>query len=110
MKLYVDEGLAPFGRGDRAGRDAFLRQGLGYFRLLAHICDMVTLVRTTNTVRLSFLRALLADSGIASEVFDGNISVLEVGIGAFPRRLAVSTAQRLAAETVLRDAGEYYDD
>ena len=77
---------------------------------MAHIFGMVTLVRTTNTVRLSFLRALLADSGIPSEVFDGNISALEAGIGAFPRRLAVSTAQRLAAETVLRDAGEYYDD
>ena len=89
---------------------AFLQQGLGYFRLLAHICGMVTLVRTTNPVRLSFLRALLADSGIPSEVFDGNISALEAGIGAFPRRLAVSTAQRLAAETVLRDAEEYYDD
>ena len=93
-----------------AASPAFLPQGLGYFRLLAHICGMVTLVRTTNPVRLSFLRALLADSGIPSEVFDGNISALEAGIGAFPRRLAVSTAQRLAAETVLRDAGEYYDD
>lgn len=89
---------------------AFLRQGLGYFRLLAHICQMETLVRTTNPVRLSFLRALLADSGIPNEVFDGNISALEAGIGAFPRRLAVPTAQRLAAETVLRDAEEYYDD
>ena len=38
---------------------------------------MVTLVRTINAVRLSFLRALLADSGIRSEVFDGNISALE---------------------------------
>tara|TARA_X000000950_G_C13885722_1_gene648744 strand:+ start:637 stop:1032 length:396 start_codon:yes stop_codon:yes gene_type:complete len=99
-----------FGCGGDALSTAFLQQGLGYFRLLAHICGMVTLVRTTNSVRLSFLRALLADSGIPSEVFDGNISALEAGIGAFPRRLAVSTAQRLAAETVLRDAEEYYDD
>ena len=66
---------------------------------------MVTLIRTTNAVRLSFLQALLADS-----VFDGNISALEAGIGAFPRRLAVAPAQRLAAETILRDAEEYYDD
>ena len=44
---------------------------------------METLVRTTNTVRLSFLRALLADSGIRTEVFDGNISALEAGIGLF---------------------------
>ncbi|MEC9145531.1 MAG: DUF2007 domain-containing protein, partial [Pseudomonadota bacterium] len=71
---------------------------------------METLVRTTNTVRLSFLRALLADSGIQTEVFDGNISALEAGIGAFPRRLAVPTGQRLAAETILRDAREFYDD
>ncbi|MEC8539029.1 MAG: DUF2007 domain-containing protein [Pseudomonadota bacterium] len=71
---------------------------------------METLVRTTNTVRLSFLRALLADSGIQTEVFDGNISALEAGIGAFPSRLAVPTGQRLAAETILRDAREFYDD
>ncbi len=71
---------------------------------------MKTLVRTTNTVRLSFLRALLADSGIQTEVFDGNISALEAGIGAFPRRLVVPTGQRLAAETILRDAREFYDD
>ena len=71
---------------------------------------METLVRTTNTVRLSFLRALLADSGIQTEVFDGNISALEAGIGAFPRRLAVPMEQRFAAETILRDARELYDD
>ena len=44
---------------------------------------METLVRTTNTVRLSFLRALLADSGIQTEVFDGNISALEPVSGPF---------------------------
>lgn len=71
---------------------------------------MVTLVRTTNAVRLSFLQALLADAGIRTEVFDHNISALEAGIGAFPRRLAVSPAHRLAAETILRDAEEFYDD
>ena len=71
---------------------------------------MVTLVRTTNAVRLSFLQALLADSGIRTEVFDGNISALEAGIGAFTRRLAVSPAHRLAAETILRDAEEDYAD
>ena len=77
---------------------------------MAHICEMKTLVRTTNAVRLSFLQALLADSGIHTEVFDGNISALEAGIGVFPRRLAVLPAQKLAAETILRDAEEFYDD
>ena len=71
---------------------------------------MVTIVRTTNAVRLSFLLALLADSGIKVEVFDTNISALEAGIGAFPRRLVVAPEYRLAAETVLIDADEFFDD
>ena len=71
---------------------------------------MVTIVRTTNAVRLSFLQALLTDSGIKAEVFDTNISALEAGIGAFPRRLVVAPEYRLAAETVLIDADEFFDD
>ena len=71
---------------------------------------MVTILRTTNAVRLSFLQALLADSGIRAEVFDANISALEAGIGAFPRRLAVAPEYRFAAETVLSDANELFDD
>ena len=71
---------------------------------------MVTIVRTTNAVRLSFLQALLADSGIKVEVFDTNISALEAGIGVFPRRLVVAPEYRLAAETVLIDADEFFDD
>ena len=43
---------------------------------------MVTVLRTTNLVRLSFLRALLRDSAIEAQVFDANISALEAGIGA----------------------------
>ena len=88
----------------------FLRQVLANASFWRISCGMMTLVRTTNAVRLSFLQALLADAGIHTEVFDGNISALEAGIGAFPRRLAVSPAQQLAAETVLRDAEEFYDD
>ena len=71
---------------------------------------MVALLRTIEVFRLSYLRALLSDFGIYTKVFDENIAALEGGIGAFPRRLVVPPAQRLAAETVLRDAEEYYDD
>ena len=71
---------------------------------------MVTILRTTNAVRLSFLQALLADSGIKAKVFDANISALEAGIGVFPRRLVVAPEYRLAAETVLIDADEFFDD
>ena len=60
--------------------------------------------------RLSFLQALLNDAGIRNEVFDGNISALEAGIGAFPRRLMVDDSHHLAAKTLLQDANEFYDD
>lgn len=71
---------------------------------------MVTLLRTTNLVRLSFLQVLLLDSGVETRVFDSNISALEAGIGAFPRRLMVDEKRLLAAKSVLADAGELYDD
>ena len=71
---------------------------------------MVTLLRTTNLVRLSFLQVLLRDSAIEAQVFDANISALEAGIGAFPRRLMVDEGLLLAAKTILADAGELYDD
>ncbi|MGA0913500.1 MAG: DUF2007 domain-containing protein [Candidatus Puniceispirillaceae bacterium] len=71
---------------------------------------MEHLVSTTNGVRLSFLLALLADAGIEAVVFDANISALEAGIGAFPRRVMVPAERRLAAKTLLEDAGEFFDD
>ena len=71
---------------------------------------MEHLVSTTNSVRLSFLMAPLRDAGIEAHVFDANISALEAGIGAFPRRIMVSTKQLLTAKTLLEDANEFYDD
>jgi len=71
---------------------------------------MVTIIRTTNTVRLSFLQALLSDAGIHTEVFDGNISALEAGISAFPRRIVVDDTWEGAARRVLEQAEELYDD
>ena len=54
--------------------------------------------------------APLRDAGIEAHVFDANISALEAGIGAFPRRIMVSTKQLLTAKTLLEDANEFYDD
>ena len=54
--------------------------------------------------------ALLADAGIEAVVFDANISALEAGIGAFPRRIMVPAEWRLAAKMLLEDAGECFDD
>ena len=50
--------------------------------------------------------ARLRDAGIACTVLDAHISAVEGGIGAFPRRLAVSREDAAAARRVLRDAGE----
>ena len=71
---------------------------------------MKHLVGTTNSVRLSFLLALLRDAGIEAHVFDANISALKAGIGVFPRRITVPTKRLLAAKTLLEDANELYDD
>ena len=71
---------------------------------------MEKLVSTTDVVRLSFLLALLRDSGIRAHVFDVNISALEAGIGAFPSRIMVSSKMLLAAKTLLQDAQEFFDD
>ena len=61
---------------------------------------------TTDPVRLSFLRVLLADAGIETIVLDAHISAVEGGIGAFPRRLAVATDDEARARAVLAEAGE----
>jgi len=61
---------------------------------------------TTDPVRLSFLRALLADARIATVVLDAHISAVEGGIGAFPRRLAVAADDEAQARRVLAEAGE----
>jgi hypothetical protein len=67
---------------------------------------MRVVATTTDPVRLSFLRALLADAGIDTLVLDAHISAIEGDIGAFPRRLAVATDDEARARTVLAEAGE----
>ena len=79
-------------------------------RLFVNNGGMRCVVKTTNLARLNFLQALLADGNVPFVVFDEHISALEAGIGAFPRRLMVDEERRLAAKTILADAGELYDD
>lgn len=54
---------------------------------------------------IAFAQALLQGEGIAVFEMDVNMSVLEGGIGAFPRRLMVRTADYEAAARCLRDNG-----
>jgi hypothetical protein len=67
---------------------------------------MTELLRTNDPVRLSFLEALLRDSGIDSLVLDHHTSLVEGSIGAIPRRLMVSERDYRRARAVLAAAGE----
>ena len=67
---------------------------------------MRELIRSNDAVRISFLRALLADAGIGVVVLDEHTSVLEGSVIALPRRLAVSEDDFGAAVRILIDAGE----
>ncbi len=67
---------------------------------------MRTIATSNNPVRISFLRALLADAGIETILLDDYASVMDGSIGAIPRRLCVATDDEDRAQRVLRDAGE----
>ncbi|MFQ5958390.1 MAG: DUF2007 domain-containing protein [Alphaproteobacteria bacterium] len=69
---------------------------------------MVELLRTNDPVRLSWVRALLADARIESVVLDSHTSVVEGSIGAIPRRLMIDDDDLSRARRVLDAAGESY--
>ena len=62
---------------------------------------MKELLRTNDPVRLSWLRALLKDSGVDSLVFDQHTSLVEGSIGAIPRRLMVAERDYSRARALL---------
>jgi hypothetical protein len=68
---------------------------------------MRVVVTSNDPVRLSFLKALLADAGIEATLLDGHTSVLEGSAGAIPRRLVVNNDDFPRARRLLRDAGEW---
>ncbi|WP_438992169.1 putative signal transducing protein [Lentibacter sp.] len=71
---------------------------------------MKQLLSTNNMADLAFAQALLQGEGIAVFEMDVNMSVLEGGIGIFPRRLMVVEADYEAAAKALRDNGlEVYE-
>ena len=67
---------------------------------------MRELLRTNDPVEISWVTALLSDSGIATVVFDTNASVVEGSIGAIQRRIMVGDDDLARARRVLEDAGE----
>lgn len=67
---------------------------------------MKELLRTNDSVRLSWLTALLADARIESIILDTHTSIVEGSIGAIPRRLVVADEDYAPARRVLENAGE----
>ncbi|TWG63090.1 MULTISPECIES: DUF2007 domain-containing protein [unclassified Aminobacter] len=66
---------------------------------------MIELMRTNDPVMLSFVEALLRDSGLSYFVADQNMSVIEGSLGILPRRVMVSEDDLEEARLLLKDAG-----
>lgn len=64
---------------------------------------MKELLRTTDPTIMAFASALLQGEDIECFPLDVNMSVLEGGIGVFPRRLLVRDQDFRAALRVMRD-------
>lgn len=71
---------------------------------------MRVLLRTRDSVRLSFLLALLKDAGIEAVVLDAYSSGIEAGIHGFPQRLAVASDDFSAAHRVLVESEQDHSD
>ncbi len=67
---------------------------------------MKELLRTNDTVLLSWLTALLRAERIEPVLFDAYTSVMEGSISAIPRRLMVADADHARARRIIEDAGE----
>ncbi|RKF14623.1 DUF2007 domain-containing protein [Roseovarius spongiae] len=71
---------------------------------------MKLLLRTPDMSIIAFAQALLQGEGIDCFEMDVNMSVMEGGIGIFPRRLMVAERDYAAAARAMRDNGiEVYD-
>ncbi len=64
---------------------------------------MKEILRTTDPTIIAFATALLRAEDIEPFVLDVNMSVMEGGIGLFPRRVTVADAHVFRARAVLRD-------
>ena len=67
---------------------------------------MRELLRTNDSVRLSWLQAMLASAGIEAVILDTHTSIIEGSIGAIPRRLMVREEDETRARVVMNDIEE----
>ena len=66
---------------------------------------MKELLRTSDPTVIAFARAMLSGERIETFEIDTHMSILEGGIGLFPRRLLVHERDLSAARTVMADNG-----
>ena len=71
---------------------------------------MKQLLRTTDMASIAFAKALLDGEGIECFELDVNMSVLEGGIGIFPRRIMVTDDDYEDAVITLTDNGIEVDE
>ena len=64
---------------------------------------MKELIRTTDPTIVAFASALLRAEDIEPFVLDVNMSIMEGGIGLFPRRVMVADEHHFRARAILRD-------
>jgi hypothetical protein len=64
---------------------------------------MRAVLKTNNPVLLNFAEVLLADAGLHTIVFDGEMSVMDGSLGVLPRRLMVADEDFDRAQSILRD-------
>jgi hypothetical protein len=66
---------------------------------------MMELLRSNDPVLISFAEALMKEAGIAYQVADQNMSVMEGTIGILPRRVLVERGRHGDARRILTEAG-----
>lgn len=66
---------------------------------------MITLLRTTDAVVLSFAQTVLREAAIEALIADTHMSVLDGSLGILPRRLIVAEEHAARARRLLIEAG-----
>jgi hypothetical protein len=66
---------------------------------------VIELLRSNDPVVISFAEALLKEAGIAHQVVDQNMSVMEGTLGILPRRVLVARDRHDAARRIMSEAG-----
>ncbi|HEY3753567.1 MAG TPA: DUF2007 domain-containing protein [Pseudonocardiaceae bacterium] len=66
---------------------------------------MIELVRSNDSVLISFVTSLLTDADIEHSTTDSHMSVIDGSIGAVTSRVLVAEGQLAEARSLLDDAG-----